>query len=282
VDESLLLYIDNELPAAEQKAVEEKMAASQDFRLQYDLLRSTKLDAAEIIPYPNKKELYRHTQKLVSFPVWMRVAVAVIMLLFGSYLFLFNPDSQTATPDAVVVQNTPDIPGTSPSRSGDNGVVKSTDAAREAALADPRPENKLARIDANKKANKSQEKESEASPVNQNTREAMAAVAPQEEAMAVQKTDAIKVDLSKVNAQSLTAVNNSVAKLPVTSLSLTSLNSTETPEEPAVTEGENNGRRTPAKGFLRKVSRFIERRTGIGTVNADNELLVGAVALKLN
>jgi hypothetical protein len=35
------------------------------------------------------------------------------------------------------------------------------------------------------------------------------------------------------------------------------------------------------KGFLRKATRFIERRTGINPVNEDNELLIGAVAIKL-
>jgi hypothetical protein len=40
-------------------------------------------------------------------------------------------------------------------------------------------------------------------------------------------------------------------------------------------------KKTRGKGFFRKVSRFIQRNTGIGTVNSDNELLIGAVALKL-
>ena len=35
------------------------------------------------------------------------------------------------------------------------------------------------------------------------------------------------------------------------------------------------------KGFLRKATRIIERHTGIKTVNDNDELLIGAVALKL-
>jgi hypothetical protein len=51
---------------------------------------------------------------------------------------------------------------------------------------------------------------------------------------------------------------------------------------PAVTQTTTDERGgVSVKGFLRKATRFIERRTGIKTVNEDNELLVGAVALKL-
>jgi hypothetical protein len=35
------------------------------------------------------------------------------------------------------------------------------------------------------------------------------------------------------------------------------------------------------RGFLRKATRFIERRTGINPVNEDDELLIGVVAIKL-
>src|SRR5690349_14838310 len=57
VDEALLLYLDNELSPAEKEAVEKKIAADRDYHLQYAVLQQTKLDAADIVPYPAKKEL---------------------------------------------------------------------------------------------------------------------------------------------------------------------------------------------------------------------------------
>jgi hypothetical protein len=45
-------------------------------------------------------------------------------------------------------------------------------------------------------------------------------------------------------------------------------------------EPENN-KRGSVKGFLRKATRFIERRTGVATTNENDELLIGAVAIKL-
>src|SRR5687768_12958209 len=53
VDESLLLYIDNELPATKRKAVEQQIATNKDYALQHSLLMQTKSDATENIPYPN-------------------------------------------------------------------------------------------------------------------------------------------------------------------------------------------------------------------------------------
>jgi hypothetical protein len=57
VDEGLLLYVDNEVSAAQKILVEEKISSNKDYALQYSLLMQTKADASEIISYPNKKEL---------------------------------------------------------------------------------------------------------------------------------------------------------------------------------------------------------------------------------
>ena len=102
VDESLLLYIDNELPAAERKAVEQKITADKDYATQHTLLMQTKLDASEKIQHPNKKELYRHTVRVVSFKIWMRVAAALILLLLGSLFFLINRNEKLPVDDSIV------------------------------------------------------------------------------------------------------------------------------------------------------------------------------------
>jgi hypothetical protein len=43
----------------------------------------------------------------------------------------------------------------------------------------------------------------------------------------------------------------------------------------------DNEKKSSLKGFLRKATRFIERRTNISTTNENNELVIGVVALKL-
>jgi hypothetical protein len=47
------------------------------------------------------------------------------------------------------------------------------------------------------------------------------------------------------------------------------------------TTGNEKDKKGSVRGFLRKASRFIERRTGINPVNEDDELLIGAIAIKL-
>ena len=47
------------------------------------------------------------------------------------------------------------------------------------------------------------------------------------------------------------------------------------------TTGNENDKKGSFRGFLRKATRFIERRTGINPTNEDDELLIGAVAIKL-
>jgi hypothetical protein len=47
------------------------------------------------------------------------------------------------------------------------------------------------------------------------------------------------------------------------------------------TTGNEKDKKGSVRGFLRKATRFIERRTGINPTNEDDELLIGAIAIKL-
>jgi hypothetical protein len=275
VDEALLLYIDDELPVVEKKRMEEKISTEPEYRLQYDLLQQTKVDPTEQIAYPDKKELYRRTERVILFPVWMRIAAVLILLLFGSYLMLFNQGGEPAVTAPVAIQQQktttpepagkPAVPSTLP--------VQTTDAI-------PQPDL-MAKTGKEKREERKTTKARPVYRVNEGVVEMMAAAEPGKEKQIIQKVDAVQIDVRKILSQPA-ALNNSTANLPVTSAHLAPLNITGDPEESIVTDGDDKPRRTPAKGFFRKVSRFIERRTGIGTVNADNELWVGAVALKLN
>jgi hypothetical protein len=101
---------------------------------------------------------------------------------------------------------------------------------------------------------------------------------------ALQKREIYKLDVSRFTETNINdvAINKTIAHTSVTSPVTTSYIKQNDPLEPAVTDGDFEiEKTTKGKGFFRKVSRFIQRNTGIGTVNADNELLIGAVALKL-
>lgn len=276
VDESLLLYIDNELSTTEQKRVEEKIAANTDFRLQHQLLQKTKLDPSEVILYPDKKELYRHTEKVVAlFPVWMRVAVAVIILLFASLFFLTGDSEKVASPDAGLAQKVEPVkPATEKLPQPANNLQQSVQ---------PESQSVIAKVETRQQPAVKQTPVAQPTLSDKTTQPLLLPLKEEGiETAALAKVEAVTTNTSALTEKQAVALNKIVANPSVTSATLASYNPIESPEEPAVTEGDFEPKRTSAKGFLRKVTRFLERRTGLGTANADNEILVGAVALKLN
>lgn len=275
VDEALLLYIDNELPSAERITVEKKITASADYALQHSLLLQTKLDAAEAVHHPNKKELYRHTERVVAFKVWMRIAAAVVLLLFGSLFFLLNKNGTGSTVDPAVVTNKPN--NNSSNQDNSNPVEK---IIPQTVLA--KDEEKM--LVKTKKEKLNQQAPTQIPSVDRKVKQ-LPLPSSNETEVVVKEREVIKFDVERFTADAkvddVVALNNTITHTAVTS-ALPDRTTDEGPEETAGSDGDfNQTRKTPAKGFFRKVSRFIERRTGIGTVNADNELLIGAVALKL-
>lgn len=275
VDEALLLYIDNELPAVERKAIEEKIVGEPEYTLQYRLLQLTKVDATEHLACPNKKDLYRHSGKVTFFPVWLRIAAVLLLLLTGLYFLKLNQHDQAATSVAISNRQAPSVAQNPATQT----AIPAADLVREKVPAAPM--GTIAKSTGKKKTIRKIEEKELVMPALTNTTEPIAATESAYKPAIVEKAGAIQVAVRKLSTPPA-AFNNSVAALPVTPASLTPLHRTEAPEELIVTDGDDKPGRTPAKGFFRKVSRFIERRTGIGTVNANNELWVGAVALKLN
>lgn len=274
IDESLLLYIDQELPAAEKRAVEEKINTDETYRLQYTVLQQTKLDAAATIACPHKQTLYRHTKTRIFFPAWMRIAVAVVLLLFAALFVVFDSAKQQQAQTTGLADNKKPVQKKTsmpPSITHPETVLPQEPAIALHTAANTQSTNKP-----------------EAKTTLASAPENKASVAPSVSVAPIQTALVAKIETDKVNAAQLlrqpaVAVNNLIANPAVTSATGAAYNPIENPEEPATTDGDfKDVKRSSAKGFLRKVSRFIERRTGIGTANADDEILVGAVALKLN
>jgi anti-sigma factor RsiW len=90
IEESLLLYMDNELRANEKKAIDHQMKTDVTLQLQYQVLQKTKLDAADKIIYPYKAELYHTKPKAVRPIFWLRIAAAVILILSVALLWWTN------------------------------------------------------------------------------------------------------------------------------------------------------------------------------------------------
>ncbi len=273
IDESLLLYIDDELPSAEKAVVAGRIESDADYAGQYALLLQTKLNAADVVSHPAKKELYRHERRTVPFGIWLRIAAAVVLLLISTWFFILN---KKKVDDSLAGKPQPSI--TKPIEIKKPSVVEQV-VPKEALPKEATVLSGQSTITPLKKTIKTTTLQ------DQNTQQD--AVAASTENRTINK----RVEIMRFDADhfasnkkigDIVAVNKIIASPSVTSKEDSSYNRQNNPlNNPEVDWAVQTEKKTPARGFFRKVSRFLERKTGIGTVNADNELLVGAVALKL-
>jgi hypothetical protein len=272
VDEELLLYIDNELPAIEKKKVELEVASNKDYQLQHQVLLQAKLDPSEIIAYPNKKELYRREERVVSIKIWMRVAAAVIVIAVGGILYFQNSSPSSITSSEITA---------GPSKNNQKnevkkndlreGVTPSSEISQKGEIAVSNPLKKET------KQNKPTEKKDikVENPIQQQNDVAYTPEEVKEDINERAVVRNIEADRGN-NIEETTAA--SVNKDFVTSSLANRLDNSSGDDEKSYTS--NDDRKGSIKGFLRKATRMIEKRTGIDPTN-DGELLIGAVAINL-
>ena len=283
IEEELLLYLDNELPEEKKKITELEIQANPSYRQQYQLLLPTRLDASETITYPYKKELYRRTERVVAFKLWMRIAAAAVVVAAMGVLYFAGRHSSTVSPDAMAIKQ-PVQPSTMP------------DPNPETALQTPAPsiaaieKNPAGKLDLPAQTTREEKQRKETSEANEavrqpndfiahHTTEAAPITSPLEKATTALATDAALEDAVASFEPSKQIINTS----GVTN-ALSQRNTTIDAEEPTATgiAAANNERKGSFKSFLRKATRLIERKTGIDpTGGDDDELLIGAVAVKL-
>jgi hypothetical protein len=269
-EELLLLYIDGELPAPERETIAAQLRSDALLATQYALLLKTKSDRSDVIPYPDKKELYRHTERRTA-PIWLRVAAAVILLAGAGTFLLLRNDGNT-NPDVAVA------------------IPKNTNQQTPPVAQQPRtqlPEEKVSNDTKEQPATKNtmavvkKEKKEAIKPTFSKPHTAPEAQEATPELAIANKTGASNLGNDKTENSYQPALNNSVvtSEKALTYVPVEAAAKTQVPVEDAVATGEE--RNGGLKGFLRKATRTLERRTGIKAVNDDDELLIGAVALKL-
>lgn len=279
IDEELLLYIDNELPFDNKEKLELKLASGKSYQLQHQALLQAKLDPSEKIIYPNKKELYRREERVVSIKIWMRVAAAIIIIAVGGILYfqkLSSPSTTGINPETTAGANKnnqkndlkknvlPNQVNPSSENPGENEIVISNSVKKEG--------------EPNKGATQKEIKvklplENNALATNSNNNIPKEIIEEKVERPVVRS---IESNPDKRITETTASINNS----DVTSLNPDRTTINGTPEEIKLPEGEPATAKGSIKGFLRKATRLIEKRTGIDPTN-DGELLIGAVAINL-
>lgn len=290
-DELLLLYLDNELNGNEQKVIEQRIATDAAFQKQYELLQATKLDKKETIVYPDKKELYRNTQPSVRPMFWLRIAVAVILVLSATiFWWMGNKNSTDLNPASVATTNNNTI------NQVENKVAKADEGNEKAEAKENNKKMKvIPSIDREKETftiAKAPGKIKTTSPVKKHIEQ----LAVQENDFVITKPDprdrtiAVVKEPTRIEENKhVDALANNPSQQIINTPAVTTIvaepynNKNEALNETGViyASQNNNDKQGSVRGFLRKASRFIERRTGINPVNEDDKLLIGVVAIKL-
>lgn len=270
VDEDLLLYVDHELPRSGRQRIEQKIETDHDYASQHALLMKAKLDPAEAVPHPAKKELYRHSERVVAMRTWLRVAVAAVLLLSGGLFFLKN--DKPVESSVVVNPPSPKPP-----------LQKQIERERLPVLPLRPPQNNdvaTTATDQNKKypvtvslprTKKEVRQQVPVIPLDPNPSQGI-------------RRDVVKIE-TPLPRQSPTInlpVNKTIAHSPVTSTQDVAFNGQRASIDiPGIEEAEDV-KPQKNRSLLRKVSKFVQRSTGLGTANKDGEVLVGVFTVKLN
>jgi len=91
-EEYFLLYVDNELSAAERHGVERFVHDNPDLAQELDALKTAVLTMPEEIHFENKEILFRKENKeaiVLSFAWWRVAAAAVVLLFLGTAVWMF-------------------------------------------------------------------------------------------------------------------------------------------------------------------------------------------------
>ena len=273
IDEELLLYIDNELPADRKKVVEFEIASNTNYRLQHQLLLQTKLDAKETIAYPNKEELYHRTEKILRIKIWMRIAAAIVVVATMSVLYFTSQTNQPVELPSVASSGQP-VPHSMPGKHTTTEVALSKPVIADNPVAQEK--SQVVKTASPEKTVPERELKNE-NLVAENT------IAPMEYEPYMEKGTTSITGTTTIEAvtASYTPSKEIINTSAVTSVFDTRKTSTEAVNS-TVTWYDIAGKKGSIKSFLRKATRLIERRTGIDAANGeDEELLIGALAVKL-
>jgi hypothetical protein len=277
VDEDLLLYIDDELATEKKKVVELELASNKSYQQQHQYLLQTKLDASEVVAYPNKKELYRRTERVVAFKPWMRIAAAVMVIAAMSIFYFTGNNSITVTPSKTTVAKKPSPLNTDPVL---QQITTTEEPSQETAIVEnASSKQNVAAQTKKEKTERNNDVKYAAQQVNDvianNIAEDVVSTSP-----LAQSTTTIAGNSNiEATTASFNPYKGTINTSGVTSALSIRTKDTTTSKVPKNDVADSKG---SFKSFLRKATRLIERKTGIDPTNGDDdELLIGAVAVKL-
>lgn len=316
-NEWLLLYIDNELTAAQKMAAQELLANQSDIHTELELLQKTKLQPEESVIFKNKESLYRREKKPDSYRVrvislqWRRIAVAAVLLIaLGTSLFVAlnkkdNTGQEIAKADKKneqpVLKSTNDNPL-------DQQKQKGLKSGNELASEDGNNEIKTAHAQVVLK-NESGQPGKQTVPSDEKNKQRISLPGSQGVPVIAdgntkgtnnlpsgihnpnvnpdlkKENDILIAQIEPVEKMDLTNSKENNLIAAVTPSDLQSLEdykrTTEIRETVDPLDSEQPGKKNKLRGFFRKVTRNFEKRTNIKATDDEDRLLLAGFAVKL-
>lgn len=285
VDEDLLLHVDGELDEATKDKVEQRLKKDEAYNQQFQWLLRTKSNPAEVVPCPDKESLYRHTVRRIGFAPALRIAAAVLIIASMGLVWWMQDDEQLTTAPAVAnsdvraTKPTTTEPGTEMAK-GSNEKAEPAALGNEVIEANPAQDMQLAQAAAPAKAKAVPGVAKKAALQQVIIPEPTAndhIIAYNEPAAQPMRSNSLPVPVQDAPKKDAAAA--------VTSPNVETYNTTNTVAQPSyasANDSEDRGNnKNNLKSLLRKATRLVERRTGIDATNEEDELIIGAVAIKL-
>lgn len=95
--EQFLLYVDNELDAADREKVERFVLQHPSLQESFTQLKRTKLEP-ELLAFPDKTSLYRREERRILYMSWQRIAVAAVLTGLALLLWTVVPQQKNHEP----------------------------------------------------------------------------------------------------------------------------------------------------------------------------------------
>lgn len=293
---SMLLYIDQELSAAEKASFEQWLAQNPAAQKELGLLQQTKLQA-EHISFPYKDLLYRREERRVVTIRWWRMAAAAVLLLgVSSAAFMFNQNRSIKS-----------LAGKTGEEKNSFAQAKNIPVKKDTPSAQIELSQALDQAPINSDNNIAEQTAASADQAGEVTGKTGASVNVKAAGVADVNTTSpasLRPGNDQTASKSVTAdeIDNVIAKHTQIN-SLLSDNSYTTDEFladpsltiskqinplPAVTQEDDEpldimnepGKKNKLRGFFRKITRTFEKTTNIKATDGEDRLLVGGLAIR--
>jgi hypothetical protein len=201
----------------------------------------------------------------------MRVAAAVVIIAIGGVLYFKNPPPPSSTTRTQTTAG-PTSPvqkiGSNKHEQLNQGTKPTENSVNQVALNNS-SEKKI-------KPSQGLDDQQKKNPVPQNEIVGLNSQQTGDQKTERRKIENVQLEEAIVRTEPKVTVNNPDVTSP-----LLTRNIIGTSENPETAQGEPAIAKGSFKGFLRKATRMIEKRTGIDPTNENGELLIGAVAINL-